>query len=288
LVQAVMIRQRAPQRGQSGVLGIEGESFAHEPDGRLLDVLRRRQVRLAEVEAQHAVHSHRDLRELANPGPRHALDGSGNMRHVCYSRIMSDRFRLAGITDEFSPDIEVAVRAMAEVGMTGAELRMIFGKNILDLTDEELDRAIAIVRGAGHEIVSIASPLLKCVLPDAPEVDSRFQQDMFASRHTFADQPRLAERAFEIADRTGARIIRVFSYWRTVRPEQCFRRVVEALGNLAEQAKPRSVTIGIENEHACHIGTGAETAQLLASIDHSNLKVVWDPANALVAGETPF
>src|SRR5262245_24562521 len=201
---------------------------------------------------------------------------------------MSDKFRIAAITDEFSPDIEAATRAMAEIGMTGAELRMVFGKNILDLTDEELDRAIAIVRGAGHEIVSIASPLLKCVLPDAPEVDSRFQQDMFASRHTFADQPRLAERAFEIADRTGARIIRGFSYWRTVRPEQCFRRVVEALGNLAEQAKPRSVTIGIENEHACHIGTGAETAQLLASIDHSNLKVVWDPANALVAGETPF
>jgi hypothetical protein len=41
--------------------------------------------------------------------------------------------------------------------MTGAELRMVFGKNIIDLTDEELDRAIAIVRGAGLEILSIAS-----------------------------------------------------------------------------------------------------------------------------------
>ena len=119
---------------------------------------------------------------------------------------MAARFRIAGITDEFSPDIEVAARSLAEVGMTGAELRMVFGKNILDLTDEELDRAIAIVRGHGHEIISIASPLLKCVLPDAPEVDSRFQQDMFASKHTFADQPRLAARAFEIANRTGARI----------------------------------------------------------------------------------
>jgi len=201
---------------------------------------------------------------------------------------MSSRFRTAAITDEFSPDLETAVRSMAEVGMTGAELRMIFGKNILDLTDEELDRAIAIVRRHGHEIISIASPLLKCVLPDAPEVDARFQQDMFAARHTFEDQPRLAERALEIARRTGARIIRVFSYWRTVRPEECFTRVVEALGRLADQAAPHGVTIGLENEHACHISTGVETGRLLKALTHPNLKIVWDPANALVAGENPF
>ena len=201
---------------------------------------------------------------------------------------MAARLRLAAITDEFSPDIDTAVRSMAEVGMTGAELRMVFGKNILDLTDEELDRAIAIVHGHGHEIISIASPLLKCVLPDAPDVDARFQQDIFASKHTFDDQPRLADRAFEIAKRTGAKIVRVFSYWRTVRPEECFPRVVDALRGLADRAAAHGVTIGVENEHACHIATGAETARLLSAIDHPNLKVVWDPANALVAGETPF
>src|SRR6266436_7103998 len=103
---------------------------------------------------------------------------------------MSAHYPIAAITDEFSPDLETAVRSMSEVGMTGAELRMVFGKNIVDLTDEELDRAIAIVRGQGLEIISIASPLLKCVLPDAPEVDARFQKDMFASSLTFEDQPK--------------------------------------------------------------------------------------------------
>src|SRR6185436_19572280 len=86
---------------------------------------------------------------------------------------MSSRFRIAAITDEFTPDIDATARSMAKVGMTGAELRMVFGKNILDLTDEELDRAIAIVRAHGHEIISIASPLLKCVLPHTPAVDER-------------------------------------------------------------------------------------------------------------------
>src|ERR1700691_1780121 len=142
---------------------------------------------------------------------------------------MPQLFPIAAITDEFSQDIEAAVRSMAEIGMTGAELRMVFGKNVIDLTNAELDRACEIVTRHGLEIVSIASPLLKCVLPDAPEVDARFQQDVFAATYTYADQPRLADRAFEIAERTGARIIRVFSYWRAVRPEACFDRIARAL-----------------------------------------------------------
>ena len=201
---------------------------------------------------------------------------------------MPAHFPVAAITDEFSPDIEIAVRSMTELGMTGAELRMVFGKNIIDLSDEELARAIDIVRGAGLEILSIASPLLKCVLPDSPAVDARFQQDMFAAKQTFADQPRLTARALEIAERTGARIIRVFSYWRTVEPEVCFDRIVEALRALAELAAPHNVIIGLENEHACNIATGAETARVLAALDHPNLKVVWDPANAVVSGEKAF
>jgi sugar phosphate isomerase/epimerase len=201
---------------------------------------------------------------------------------------MPAHFPIAAITDEFSPEIEIAVRSMAELGMTGAELRMVFGKNIIDLSDEEVDRAVAIARGAGLEILSIASPLLKCVLPDSPDVDARFQQDMFAAKHTFADQPRLTERAFEIAKRTGARIIRVFSYWRTVEPDACFDRIVIALRDLADQAAAQDLIIGIENEHACNIATGAETAKLLAALDHPNLKVVWDPANAVVSGERAF
>lgn len=201
---------------------------------------------------------------------------------------MSLLFPIAAITDEFSPDIDTAVRSMASIGMTGAELRMVNGKNIVDLTDEELDRTIATVRGQGLEIVSIASPVLKCVLPDAPAVDARFEQDSFNSKQTIADQPRLAARAFAIAEKTGAKIVRVFSYWRTVRPEECFDRIVVALRGLADQAAARGLIVGLENEHACNIATGAETAKLMAALDHPNLKVVWDPANAVVAGEVPF
>ena len=164
---------------------------------------------------------------------------------------MTQLFPLAAITDEFSQDLETAVRTMAEIGMTGAELRMLFGKNIIDLSNPELDRASEIVARHGLEIVSIASPLLKCVLPNSPEVDARFQQDVFAATHTFEDQPRLAGRALEIAERTGARIVRVFSYWRAVQPEACFERIARALQHLAGQAALHGRLIGREPAHAC-------------------------------------
>jgi sugar phosphate isomerase/epimerase len=202
---------------------------------------------------------------------------------------MEPKIPIAAITDEFSPDsFETALGAMAEIGMKAAELRVVFGKNILDLSDEELARAEGMIRSRGFQVISIASPLLKCVLPGAPPVDGRFQHDVFASKHTFEDQPRLADRSFAVAKRLGARIVRVFSYWRTTEPEKCFDGVIKALAELSDKAAKQDMIIGLENEHACNIGTAAETAKVLAALNHPNLKVVWDPANALVAGEKPF
>ena len=98
---------------------------------------------------------------------------------------MAQLFPIAAITDEFSPDIEKSVRSMSEIGMTAAELRMVFGKNIIDLSDEEVDRAKHICAERGMKVISIASPVLKCTLPDSPPVDERFQQDMFAAAQAF-------------------------------------------------------------------------------------------------------
>jgi L-ribulose-5-phosphate 3-epimerase len=201
---------------------------------------------------------------------------------------MTPKIPIAAITDEFSPDLSIALEAMQEIGMSGVELRVVSGKNIVDLSDGELDRVAELVAARGFRVISIASPLFKCLLPDSPAIDSRFQHDVFAAKHTFEDQPRLAERAFFIAKKFEAKIIRVFSFWRTVRPEACFESVVRELTHLAEKAAGHGLTIGLENEHACNIATGAETRQALDCLKHSNLGVVWDPANAYVSGENPF
>ena len=134
---------------------------------------------------------------------------------------------------------------MADLGMTFAELRVVNGRNIIDHTDAEIDAVRAKVEARGMRVLSIASPVLKCTLPDAPPVAPHIQQDMFSSAFGFDDQPRLARRAFEIAERMGARIVRVFSYWRTVDPDACFDRVASALRELADEAGRR----GLDRRH---------------------------------------
>jgi len=201
---------------------------------------------------------------------------------------MDLRLPIAAITDEFSPDLAAACPAMQEIGMSGAELRVLWGKNIMDLSDEELNRAKSLLDDHGLKVVGIGSPLLKCTLPGDLELDRRFEHDVFASAHTYEDQPRLMKRAAEIAHRMGTKLIRVFSFWRTVDPESCFDRVAGTLHEFAEQAAKEGLILGLENEHACHVGTAAEAARVMKAVQHPSLKLVWDPANAFVAGEEPF
>jgi sugar phosphate isomerase/epimerase len=172
--------------------------------------------------------------------------------------------------------------------MRGAELRTVNRRNIVDLSDEELARVRELVRAHGLEVVGVASPLLKCVLPGGPEIDGRFQQDVFGSAYGFADQPQIAARAMEVALALGTRMIRVFSYWRTVEPRKCFDAAAEALDALAADAASHGLIIALENEHACNAGTASEAAALLNLVPHPNLRLLWDPANAHIAGERPF
>ena len=177
---------------------------------------------------------------------------------------------------------------MADLGMTFAELRVVNGKNIIDHTDTKWTRCARRSKRAA----------CVCCQSRRPCSSARFQMRLrslrtssrtCSARHSASTiSRRLARRAFDIAERAGARVVRVFSYWRTVDPAACFERVASALSELAEAAEKRGLVIGIENEHACNIATGAETAQLLAAVNTRALRVIWDPANALVAGETPY
>ncbi len=201
---------------------------------------------------------------------------------------MTPKLELAAITDEFSPDLNIAADAMAAIGMTACELRVVWGKNIMNLSDDEVSKAMDVLNAKGIRVLGLSSPILKCTLPGGGEVDSRFQQDIFGATFTMDDQPRLIERAIRLCELTGAKVVRVFSFWRTVDPVQCFQPACEAISRIADQFKAHDIVCGIENEHACNIGTAEEAAKFLNALPHSHLKLVWDPANALVAGENPY
>lgn len=197
-------------------------------------------------------------------------------------------FPVAVITDEFTQDFERICKVTAEMEIPALEVRTMWDKNIVDLDDEQVEEVGRLAKAAGREIVSIASPVYKCTLPGGGDIDHRFEQDAFHAAHSYDDQQRILGRALEVAEKLGASIVRVFSFWRTVEPAKLHARIAEALEAAAEMAGPRGIKIGIENEHACNLATAAEVAPVLRQLDSPHLGLVWDPANGYVSGEEPF
>lgn len=111
---------------------------------------------------------------------------------------------------------------------------------------------------------------------------------MKCALHDWPEQSRLAERAFDVATLADAKIVRVFSGLRAADPPRSFEKVVDLLQDLADKAGRRGLTIALENDRACNIATAQEMGAVLAAIDHTNLRVVWDPAAAYISGEKPF
>ena len=197
-------------------------------------------------------------------------------------------FPVGVITDEFSQDFQRVCATAVELGIPELEIRTAWGKNVIAMADDEIRSLKGIADRHGRRFISVASPVYKCVLPDGGTIDERFHHDAFQASFSFEDQARLLDRALEIAKRLEAPFVRVFSFWRTVEPESNFRRIVEILQGGGAVARKSGVLLGLENEHACHFGTGAEVSLAARNLDPDSFGIVWDPANAVVCGERAF
>ncbi|MDQ8735130.1 hypothetical protein [Paenibacillus sp. LHD-38] len=69
--------------------------------------------------------------------------------------------------DEISQDLEEQLQVLSEMGLSHLEIRSVWGKNVLELDAEELDRINGMVKERGFGVSSIASPVGKyatCIL----------------------------------------------------------------------------------------------------------------------------
>jgi len=194
---------------------------------------------------------------------------------------------LAVITDEISQDLARAASVMLEYGVRAAELRGIWGVNVTEADESELARAREVINQNGLEVACIASPVFKCDIDsDAAVVEGPMH---LASARSMPQQLELLRRCADLAHRFGTDLVRVFSFWRRgpLSPE-IESRIVDAFAEPVRIAGMEGVTLLLENEHACYIGTGAETRRIVDAVGSPQLAVCWDPGNALCAGEEPY
>jgi sugar phosphate isomerase/epimerase len=194
---------------------------------------------------------------------------------------------LTAITDEISMDFAHALDVMSEYGCKSAELRSLWDTNIADLSPDQLDEAQRTLDEKGFEVCCLASPLYKCELGStAGGAAGRTHQ---ATGRTADQQLDLLEHLAALAKRLNTQYIRVFSFWKRgdLTPE-IEDAIAKGIADGVKFAEDNGVVLLMENEHACYLGTGAETARFLDRVSSPALKAVWDPGNAFMAGEKPF
>ncbi len=186
---------------------------------------------------------------------------------------MMAKFTLSVFGDEIADDLDDQLALLQKLEVGCLEVRGVWGKNILDLADDEAQRVAVVCGNAGVRVSALGSPIGKSPLADPPE--------------RALDQLR---RIFQLADIVGTRRIRVFSFYPPDTSTNAgYDRYVDAaaarLGELASLAKDEGFTLLLENEKEIVGDTLARCHALLTAVDSPNLRFAWDPANFVQVDE---
>ncbi len=182
-------------------------------------------------------------------------------------------WRLSGFGDEIAADLGVQLDVLGRAGIGALELRGVWGKNVLALSDGEVDRVAAALTQRGITVSAIASPIGKIGIGDdlAPQLEA-------------------LRRALDLAARLGAPYVRVFSFYLPPGDDPGRHRgpVLDRLARLVQEAEGAPVTLLHENERGIYGDVPARCRDLLAAIDSPKLRAVWDAANFVQCGVRPF
>jgi sugar phosphate isomerase/epimerase len=178
---------------------------------------------------------------------------------------------LTAFADEISPELDEQLETLAEESISYMELRSVWNTNVLDLTDEELDRTRARIAERGIRISSIGSPIGKVPVADpfGPHLE-RFR------------------RALHAGDVMEAPYIRVFSFFipEGQEPAKYREEVLERMGVMAAEAEDAGVTLLHENEKEIYGDVPSRCVDILTGVGSPALRAAWDAANFVQCGVT--
>lgn len=181
-------------------------------------------------------------------------------------------FTLTGFGDEISPALNEQLDLLQSEGIQHLELRGVWDKNVLDLTDAEAARVQGELARRGMGVSAIASPIGKI------QIDEPFEPHLARFR-----------RALDLADLFRAPFIRLFSFYVPAgQAAQHRAQVMARLQALAEAADGRRVTIGHENEHGIYGDVPERCRDILDTLQRAQWRTIFDPANYVLENVRPF
>ncbi len=180
---------------------------------------------------------------------------------------------LSGFADEIDPDLATQCAVLDQLGIRYLELRSAWDVNVLDLTDEQVERVAQILDDHGIQVSSIGSPIGKINVAD--DFDAHLVR---------------MDRAVHVAQHLGAPYIRVFSFFLTPeqQPAEVRDEVVRRMAALAARAAAGGVVLLHENEKEIFGDVPERVLDLVTAVNSPALRLAWDAANYVQCGVVPF
>lgn len=203
-------------------------------------------------------------------------------------------WKLGIITDQVDFDLARALQTFfPKYQLHWAELRYLelSGKKkyvYADAAPSELKQIRKMMDDAGVKLSVLDTAIYKIALPGAAPPASEAPAYVDPAHTAFTRQMDDLKRAADSAHTLGTDRVRIFTFRRVADPASVFNRVVDELQNAIQVANQHDITLLVENEYDCNIGTGDETARLFKAIPDRRLMHNWDPCNAYEMGEQPY
>ncbi len=188
---------------------------------------------------------------------------------------------LSGFADEaaYSRSAAEQLGVFAALGLHYYSLRFIdLGgglKNVMQLTDEEIDQLRELHKQYGIQVSSIGSPIGKVKLRDV--------EDGSSNRYVPFDEYLETEvaRAIELAQKFGTKLIRGFSFYppRGQDPNAFVDEAAEKLRAIVERCAAQGIVYGLEVEANLVGHDGPSMAELYRKVNHPNLVLIFDGGN---------
>lgn len=178
--------------------------------------------------------------------------------------------KLSGFADEISPDLAVQLDTLEDLQIQYLELRGVWGKNVLQLTDDELDQVKAELDRRGMGVSAVGSPIGKV------PIDSDFDEYKLLVQH-----------AIDVANLLETPYIRMFSFY----PDDLDRdraEVMRRMQAMVDMAAAGGVTMLHENEKGIYGEQPERCLDLHQTVQGEHFRATFDPANFVQAGVKPF
>jgi len=178
--------------------------------------------------------------------------------------------KISGFSDEIDSNIVTQFTVLSSLGIKYFEPRGVNGKNISELTDEEIELLKKNMDKFNIKVSSVGSPIGKVELSD-----------------DFGPHFELFKRVVAIAKKLETRYIRIFSFFHKGDEWTADERdeVISRLKQMIKYAKENNIVLLHENEKDIYGDTIERCKELMDILYCDNFKAVFDPANFIQCGQ---